>query len=52
MVAIDAKNHLRSFAAFYSGRRSRKRRSNEAPHHINADSLAFAEVVSERNMAR
>ena len=46
MVAIDAQNHLRSLAAFYSGGRSRKRRSNEAPHYINADSLAFAEVVS------
>ena len=40
MVAIDAQNHLRCFAAFYSRGRSRKRGSNEAPHHINAEALA------------
>ena len=46
MVAIDAQYHLKCLAAFYGRRRSRKRRSNEAPHHINAEALAFAEVVS------
>ena len=46
MVAIDAQYHLRCLAAFYGRGRSRKRRSNEAPHHINAETLAFAEVVS------
>ena len=46
MVAIDAQYHLRCLAAFYNRGRTRKRRSNEAPHHINAESLAFAEVVS------
>ena len=40
MVAIDAQYHLRCLAAFYDSRRSRKRRSNEAPHHINAETLA------------
>ena len=42
MVPIDAQCHLRCLAAFYGRGRSRKRRSNEAPHHINA----FTEVVS------
>ena len=46
MVAIDAQYHSRCLAAFYGRGRSRKRRSNEVPHHINAESLAFAEVVS------
>ena len=46
MVAIDAQNHKRCLAAFYCRGRSRKRRSNEAPHHINAEALAFAEEVS------
>ena len=46
VVAIDAQNHLRCLAAFYGRGRSRKRRSNEAPHHINAETLAFTEVVS------
>ena len=46
IVAIDAQYHLKCLAAFYGRRRSRKRRSNEAPHHINAEALAFAEVVS------
>ena len=36
MVAIDAQYHLRS----------RKRRSNEASHRINAEALSFAEEVS------
>ena len=46
MVAIDAQYHLRYLAAFYGRGRYRKRRSNEAPHHINAEALAFAEVLS------
>ena len=33
MVAIDAQYHLRCLAASYGRGRSRKRRSNEAPHH-------------------
>ena len=37
---------LRCMAAFYVRGRSRKRRSNEAPYHINAEALAFAEVLS------
>ena len=49
MVAIDAQYHLRSLAAFYGRGRSRKRRSNEAPHHVNAETLAFTEVVSYIN---
>ena len=30
----------------YGRGRSRKKRSNKAPHYINAEALAFAEVVS------
>ena len=46
MVAIDAQYYLRCLAASYGRGRTRKRRSNEAPHHINAEELAFAEVLS------
>ena len=46
MVAVDARYHLRCLAAFCGREKSRKRRSNEAPHHINAEALAFAEVES------
>ena len=46
MVAVDAQNHLRCLAAFYGRGRSRKMRSNEAPHQLNAEALAFVEVVS------
>ena len=46
IVAIDAQYHLKCLAAFYGRGIPRKRRSNEAPHHINAKTLAFAEVVS------
>ena len=46
MVAIDAQYHLKYLAAFYDRGIPRKRHSNEAPYHINAEALAFAEVVS------
>ena len=46
MIAVDAQYHLKCLAALYNRERSRKRRLNETPHHINAESLAFANVVS------
>jgi len=46
MIAIDAVYHLKCLTLFYNKHRSQRRHSIEKCHQINADSLAFAEVVS------